>query len=222
MSPDAEGAAAGAGPMTPALRVLQAFRAAARTADRLYYALGYLCGIELLLLAFFITYQVVARNLEWANVRGADSISGYVLAMAATWALAYSLRSGSHVRIDVLLPYMGPRLRAVADWLALLAVAFFGYVIAWKMWDSVIDDYQRGVVSTDYPLTPLFIPKAIVAAGFTLLVVTAAQMMLSAIAERWLPRIHVAMGGGDLEAPDEAGPGRAQPSLPSDSAGETG
>ena len=187
------------GRRTPALYLLLGFRAATRKADRLYFILGYICGLELLLLAFFITYQVVAQKLDWVRAPGTDAMSGYVLAMAATWALAYSLRSDAHVRIDVLLPYMSPRIRAIADWLALFAVAFFGYVTAWEMWESVIHDYQRGVVTYDYPLTPLFIPKAVVSVGFTLLVITAAQMMLSMIAERWLPRIHRAMGGDEIE-----------------------
>ena len=187
------------GRRTPALYLLLGFRAAARKADRLYFILGYICGLELLLLAFFITYQVVAQKLDWVRAPGTDAMSGYVLAMAATWALAYSLRSDAHVRIDVLLPYMSSRIRAIADWLALFAVAFFGYITAWKMWESVINDYQRGVVTNDYPLTPLFIPKAVVSIGFTLLVITAAQMMLSMIFERWLPRIHRAMGGDEIE-----------------------
>ncbi len=188
-----------AGRKTPALYLLLGFRMAARKADRVYFILGYICGLELLLLAFFITYQVIAQNLDWPRAQGTDAMSGYVLAMAATWALSYSLRSDAHVRIDVLLPHMGPRTRAVADWLALLAIAFFGYITAWKMWESVIDDYKRDVITTTYPLTPLFIPKAVVAIGFTLLVITAAQMMLSMIAERWLPRIHKAMGGDEFQ-----------------------
>ena len=187
------------GRRTPALYLLLAFRAAARKADRLYLFLGYVCGLQLLLLAFFITYQVVAQKLDWARAPGTDAMSGYVLAMAATWALAYSLRSDAHVRIDVLLPYMGRRVRAIADWLALFALAFFGGVTGWKMWESVISDYQRGAVTNDYPLTPLFIPKTVVAIGFSLLVITAAQMMSSMIAERWLPRIHRAMGGDEID-----------------------
>ena len=94
---------------------------------------------------------------------------------------------------------MSPGIRAIADWVALFALAFFGYVTAWKMWDNVIGDYRGGVVSTADPVVPLFIPKAFVASGFTLLVVTAVQMMLSMIAERWLPRIHRAMGGQQIE-----------------------
>ena len=94
---------------------------------------------------------------------------------------------------------MNSALRAVADWLALFAMAFFGCVTAWKMWEDVVKDYRGSVVTTVYPLTPLFIPKLVVAIGFTLLVVAAAQMMLSIIAERWLPRLHEALGGDDID-----------------------
>ena len=186
------------GRRTPALYLLLGFRALAQRADRLYFLLGYVCGLELLLLAFFITYQVVARKLGWPQAPGGDTMAGYVLAMAVTWAFSYSLRSDAHVRIDVLLPRMGPRVRAVADWLALMGIAFLGLITSWKMWEAVIRDYERGSVTNDYPLTPLFIPKIVVSLGFTLLVVTALQMMLSMIAERWLPRIHLAMGGDEI------------------------
>ena len=187
------------GRRTPALYLLLAFRALAQKADRLYLLLGYLCGVELLLLAFFITYQAIARNLDGPVAPGSGAMSGYVLAMAVTWGLAYSLRSGAQVRIDVFLPRMGPRLRAISDFLAFMGVGFLAYVITWKMWENVISDYQRGTLSIDYPLTPLFIPKIVIALGFTLLVITALQMMLSMLAERWLPQVHEAMGGDAIQ-----------------------
>lgn len=187
------------GRRTPALYLLLAFRALAQKADRLYLLLGYLCGVELLLLGFFITYQAIARNLDGPVAPGSGAMSGYVLAMAVTWGLAYSLRSGAQVRIDVFLPRMGPRLRAISDFLALMGVGFLACVITWKMWENVISDYQRGTLSIDYPLTPLFIPKIVIALGFTLLVLTALHMMLSMLAERWLPRVHEAMGGDAIQ-----------------------
>ncbi len=167
--------------------------------DTIYYWLGYVCGVELLLLGFFITYQVVARKLDWVQAPGTDVMSGYVLAMAATWAFSYSLRSGAHVRIDVLLPYMGTRTRATADWLAIGAVLFLGWVTMWKMWENVVNNYERGVVTNDYPLTPLFIPKIVVSLGFTLLCLTALQMMYSMVAEAVLVRWNRARGGEELE-----------------------
>lgn len=168
--------------------------------DRVYFILGYVCGVELLLLGFFITYQVVARKLDWVQAPGTDVMSGYVLAMAATWAFSYSLRSGAHVRIDVLLPYMGAKTRAVADWLAMAAVLFLGWVTMWKMWENVINNYERGVVTNDYPLTPLFIPKIVVSLGFTLLCLTALQMMYMMVAEALLVRWNAWRGGEEIES----------------------
>ena len=168
--------------------------------DRIYFMLGYVCGVELLLLGFFITWQVVARKLDWPQAPGTDVMSGYVLAMAATWAFSYSLRSGAHVRIDVLLPYMGVKTRAVADWFAIYAVLFLGWVTMWKMWENVVNNYERGVVTNDYPLTPLFIPKIVVSLGFTLMCLTALQMMYSMVAEGALTRWNRARGGEEIEA----------------------
>ena len=185
---------------TVASNLLYGMRAITRVTDRIYFMMAWVCGLELLLLGFFITYQVLARKLGWVMAPATDVMSGYVLAMAATWAFSYSLRSGSHVRIDVLLPYMSKNIRAIADWMAVLAVAFFAYVTMWKMWANVVDNYTRGVVTNDYPLTPLFIPKIVVALGFTLLVITAVQMMLSMITEAWLPRLHKKLGGDEIQS----------------------
>ncbi len=185
---------------TVASNLLYGIRAVTRVTDKIYFLMAWVCGLELLLLGFFITYQVIARKLLWVMAPATDVMSGYVLAMAATWAFSYSLRSGSHVRIDVLLPYMSKNIRAIADWTAVFAVAFFAYITAWKMWGNVVDNYNRGVVTNDYPLTPLFIPKIVVALGFTLLVITAVQMMLSLITEAWLPRLHKKLGGDEIQS----------------------
>ena len=188
------------GKATVASNLLYGIRAITRVTDKMYFAMAWVCGLELLLLGFFITYQVIARKLLWVMAPATDVMSGYVLAMAATWAFSYSLRSGSHVRIDVLLPYMSKNIRAIADWTAVFAVAFFAYVTALKMWANVVDNYTRGVVTNDYPLTPLFIPKIVVALGFSLLVITAVQMMLSMITEAWLPRWHKKLGGDEIQS----------------------
>ena len=190
---------------TVASNLLYGFRAITRVTDKIYFMMAWVCGLELLLLGFFITYQVIARKLLWVMAPATDVMSGYVLAMAATWAFSYSLRSGSHVRIDVLLPYMSKNIRAIADLMAVFAVAFFAYITAWKMWGNVVDNYTRGVVTNDYPLTPLFIPKIVVALGFTLLVITAVQMMISLITEAWLPRLHKKLGGDEIQSLDVMG-----------------
>ena len=178
-----------------ALSLLNGMRAVTRNMDRAYLAMGYLCGFQLLMLGLFITYQVIARKIGFVMAPGMDLMSGYVLAMASTWAFSYALRSGSHVRIDILLPFMGRRTRALADWVALGSILFFTSITAWKTWVMVLKSYEIGAVTNTYPLTPLWAPQTVVAIGFSMLGVTALHMMIDMLAEESLPFIHKLMGG---------------------------
>jgi len=178
-----------------ALSMLTGMRFVTRAMDRLYLSMGYLCGFELMMLGLFITYQVVARKLGWVMAPGMDLMSGYVLAMSATWAFSYALRSGSHVRIDILLPFMGKRTRAFADWIALGSILFFTGITAWKTWIMVLKSFEIGAVTNTYPLTPLWAPQTVVAIGFSMLGVTALHMMINMMAEGALPVMHKWMGG---------------------------
>ena len=184
------------------LSLLLFMRSSTVVLDRVYLVMGWICGMELLLLGFFITYQVIARKVGWVQAPATDVMSGYVLAMAATWSFSYALRSGSHVRIDVMLPFMGARTRRFADLLALAAVAFLASITAWKMWVTILRNYERGVVTNDYPLTPLWIPKIVVGVGFAALGFTAIHMMISLLSEWFLPIWHKKMGGGEIETYD--------------------
>ena len=176
--------------------------------DYVYRILGYICGTLLLLLGLFITYQVIARKLGGPMAPGMDQLSGYVLAFAGTWAFSYSLRTGSHVRIDVLLPLFSrihPYMRSAADWLALGSVGFFGAITAWKTWEEVLESYCISndpatgaciqALTNTYPLTPLWIPQTVVAIGFTMLAFTSFQWMLSMVVRGILEIIHKSRGG---------------------------
>ena len=167
--------------------------------EKAYFVMGFICGMELLLLGFFITYQVIARKVGWVQAPATDVMSGYVLAMAVTWSFSYSLRSGSHVRIDVMLPFMGIRTRRLADMLALASVAFFASITAWKMWVVILRNYERHWVTNDYPVPPLWILKIVVGLGLAFLGFTAIHMMICLLAEWFLPILHKKMGGGELE-----------------------
>ena len=112
--------------------------------DRVYRVFGYICGTLLLLLGIYITYYVVVRKLGGPVPGNAELAGGYILAFAGTWAFSYSLRTGSHVRIDVLLPLFSrihPYMRSAADWMALGSVGFFGGVTAWYAWKEVLKSY---------------------------------------------------------------------------------
>jgi TRAP-type C4-dicarboxylate transport system permease small subunit len=162
-----------------------------RSLDRLFAWPAYLAGALYVTLAFFVTYDVLAR--KWGSIVGlpttrvTDEISGYMLALAATWGFAYTLRSDGHVRVDVLFPYMARRVRAAVDFLALVLMAVFASVISWKIWTLVADSLESDIRSSTYMLTPLHIPQGILGIGFSLLALAALVMAVASLAGWKLP-----------------------------------
>lgn len=131
-------------PTSPAVALTQLIHRVDGALDHVYRVFGYICGTLLLLLGIYITYQVIVRKLGGPVLGNQELIGGYILAFAGTWAFSYSLRTGSHVRIDVLLPLFSrvhPYMRSVADWLALGSVGFFGLITAWYAWKEVLKSY---------------------------------------------------------------------------------
>jgi TRAP-type mannitol/chloroaromatic compound transport system permease small subunit len=160
-----------------------------RVLDGMFIASGYLSGLLFLGLAVFVTYDVIARKwgiyLHLPTTRVTDELSGYILALAATWGLAYTLRTDAHVRIDVLLPYFPRRIRAGVDFVALILMGFFAGLISWKIWALVLDSYESGIRSSTYLLTPQWIPEGILGIGFSLLTLASLAMAISMVAE-WI------------------------------------
>jgi TRAP-type mannitol/chloroaromatic compound transport system permease small subunit len=156
-----------------------------RILDGVFTASGYLSGLLFLVLAVFVTYDVIARKwgvyLHLPTTRVTDEISGYILALAATWGLAYTLRTDAHVRIDVLLPYLPRRYRVFADFLAVVLMGFFAGLVSWKIWALVLDSFESGIRSSTYLLTPQWIPEGIVGIGFSLLTLASAAMAVSMV-----------------------------------------
>lgn len=170
-----------------------------RLLDGVFTWTGYLSGMLFLVLAVFVTYDVIARKwgayLYLPTTRVTDEISGYILALAATWGLAYTLRTDAHVRIDVLLPYLPRRLRAFADFLAVVLMGVFAGLMSWKIWALVEDSFESGIRSSTYLQTPQWIPESILGLGFSLLTLASTAMALSMLVE-WA-------SGGARAAPEQ-------------------
>ena len=200
----------GSGTLSSALTLLNGIHAFTRFTDRFYTLSAYICGALLLLLALFITYQVVARKVGFIMAEGTDQNSGYVMVFAITWGFCYALRTGGHVRIDVLLPLMSKRVRWLADWTALGSIAALACITAWRVWADVIISYDLPAFSLSYPRTPLWIPQTVLGIGISLLAFATLQMMINMIAEAVLPWLHRLLTGAEApqalpEEPTETG-----------------
>lgn len=202
-------------PTSPAVALTRFIHKIDGGLDYVYRIFGYICGTLLLLLGIYITYQVIVRKLGGPVLGNQELIGGYILAFAGTWAFSYSLRTGSHVRIDVLLPLFSrihPYMRSAADWLALGSVGFFGFITAIKTWEEVAESRcirtnQAGECEPALANTYLignFLPELwmfqlIVAIGFSMLAFTSFQWMLSMILRGLLEIWHKSSGGDVAE-----------------------
>ncbi len=206
-APSAEGRPPSQGKHTISLSILNGIRTFTTATDTFYKWSAYSCGVLLLLLSLFITYEVIARKLGIIKAPAIDQFSGFVMVFAITWGFSYALRTGAHVRIDILLPFMPPPVRFVADWLALASISFFASITSWKAWILVLGSYEFNSHTLVYPRVQLFIPQSVLAIGVSLLAFTTVHMLISMLAERFLPVLHRMMGGSEealAPSPDAA------------------
>ncbi len=145
--------------------------------------MAYIAGAVLLLASFYITADVLARRFAGFSSGATDEFGGYALAVGGVWALAFALTTGSHVRIDVLLPRFPPRVRGLLDYGAMAAMAFFAAVVAYYTWKLAIESLVTDARAMSYLRTPLFIPQGCLGLGFLALAAHATVILLLGLAE---------------------------------------
>lgn len=145
--------------------------------DRVSTAMAYLGGAFLFLISFYITADVLGRKFVGVSSAATDEIGGYALAIGGLWALAFCLTTGAHVRIDILLPHLPPRLREGLNYAALLLLTAFAAIVAWYVWKLALESFATDARAMSILRTPLAAPQTCMALGFTLLAAQGAVML---------------------------------------------
>lgn len=165
-------------------------RAACRVANRLLdgvnavgVAMGYLSGLNFLLISAFITLDVLGRRFVGISSAVTDEMGGYALVFGSTAALAFAMATGAHVRIDVLLPKFPRRLQAILNYVAYAAMAAFAALLAYYCWKLAFESWETDARAMSFLRTPTCWPQGIMAFGFTMLGVQAALTLVVALLE---------------------------------------
>jgi TRAP-type C4-dicarboxylate transport system permease small subunit len=122
-------------------------------------------GAALLLCAIMVTGDVIMRKAFSITMSGSDEISGYVFAVATTWAYSYCLLHRSHVRIDALYNLLPTWLRAILDALGLVLLLLYILYLTNKAIDVFLTSWQRDSVSITTLAVPLWLPQLLWVAG---------------------------------------------------------
>jgi len=147
----------------------EAGRILRRLLDRLYDVAGVLAAFCLILILVAIAVQVVAR---WFAVplHGPADYAGYLMAAASFLAFAHTLNHGAHIRVGLLLNFLGEKRFWGELWCLLIASAGSAY-LSWYAIKMVYWSWLLGDVSQGQDATPLWIAQMPVAVGSVILAI---------------------------------------------------
>lgn len=168
-----------------------------RSLNRLYSACGYLAAGFLALLMLLVLASILTR-MAGVYVGGLTEFSGYAMAAASYFALAYTFRAGGHIRVTMLLNRLPPAARAWAERYCLTVgaglstyLAFYMSQLTWYSW--IFEERSEG---GDAIL--IWIPQSAAALGAIVLALCVAHALVRALA-----------GLEPLEAAGDNAPGEA-------------
>ncbi len=137
--------------------------------DRLYLLSGYLACVCLALIGLSIVGQIAGRFVKVTF--DATEISGFFMAASLFLGLAYTFRTGSHIRVNLLITRLGPRGRRVVElWCCLLASVGCAYW-TWETAKMVLVSIELHDVSPGLMAVPFWIPQTALVVGIGLFTV---------------------------------------------------
>ena len=134
---------------------------------KLYKFFGYIAATFLILIAVFIIIGILSRIFGF-YIRGLAEYSGYCMASASFFALAYTFVEGGHIRITLFLEKLsGFKKRIVEIWCLVIASFFSGY-LAFYFIKMLIISYKFQERSEGADEILIWIPQTSVAIGSTI------------------------------------------------------
>ena len=151
-----------------------------RALDSLYRLSGAAAAVFILAICVIVLLQVGANIVDSAAtlaigepiglaVPSYSEFTGYFLVAASFLALANALRSGSHIRVSLVIRGLprGPR-RLIELWCCAAGAVFSAY-FAWYAVDMVMDSYRFNDISPGIIAVPIWIPQSTMAVGLVIL-----------------------------------------------------
>lgn len=138
--------------------------------DRLSSAGVRFSDIAVILLAFLITYEVIARYVFNNPTGFADEVSAYLLVSIVFFAAGYVVKEHKHITVDMLYRKFSEKTKL---WMDVLA-DFLGILVWTVLMVEIAIVAQRSYIfsknSTGIMETPLWIPQVVMCIGVFILV----------------------------------------------------
>ena len=148
-----------------------------RNLNKLYKFSGYIAAIFLILVAVFILIGISSRIFGF-YIRGLAEYSGYCMASASFFSLAYTFVEGGHIRITLFLEKLsGIKKKLIEIWCLGVASFFSGYLSFYFIKMLIISyKFQERSEGADEIL--IWIPQMSVAIGSTIFFISVFHQLI--------------------------------------------
>ncbi|MFN4201436.1 MAG: TRAP transporter small permease subunit [Tabrizicola sp.] len=162
---------------------MQVLLALSRGIDRVTEFIGKFVMWLILLAVLVSAGNAVSRKLFNLSSNAWLELQWYLFGAAFMGAAAYTLQQNEHIRIDV---FYASRSRRTQHWIDLFGHVFFllpfAVLMAWYLWPYTMQAYRSGQISTNAGGLLIWPARAILLAGFVLLVAQALAEIIKKIA----------------------------------------
>ena len=140
------------------------FKSLDTTLNKLYKFSGYIAAFFLILVAVFILIGISSRIFGF-YIRGLAEYSGYCMAAASFFALAYTFVEGGHIRITLFLEKLSGNNKRFAEIWCLTIASFFSGYLAFYFIKMIMISYKFQERSEGADEILIWIPQSCVAIG---------------------------------------------------------
>ena len=135
--------------------------------NKLYKFSGYIAATFLIFVAIFILIGISSRIFGF-YIRGLAEYSGYCMASASFFALAYTFVEGGHIRITLFLEKLSGLKKKIVEIWCLTVASFFSGYLSFYFIKMLIISYKFQERSEGADEILIWIPQTSVAIGSTI------------------------------------------------------
>lgn len=135
---------------------------------KLYLFSGYVASFFLILIAILIVLSILTRTFDF-YIAGLNEYSGYCLAAASFFGLAYTFESGDHIRITLFIEKMSKKTKSIFEIWCLTAASIFSGFLSYYLIKMTYTSYLFEEKSEGADGILLWPPQITLAIGSSLL-----------------------------------------------------
>ncbi len=148
--------------------------------NRLYRYCGVIAALLLITLTLLVLLSIVTRILN-TYIGGLTEFAGYTMAASSFFAMAYTFRSGGHIRVQLLVSHLHGSTRRVDDLWCTGVFALVVCYLAYYLCDLAYESWAFGEISEGGDAIPLWIPQLPTAIGAAIFAISAIHTFIETL-----------------------------------------